>query len=64
MMCGWRTASCLANSPLILADVRNIISLFKLLWISRIRVLHRILNKMRNQNNIDKHIYHSLYIIA
>ena len=37
---------------------------FKLLWISRIHVLHRLLNKMRNQKKIDKHIYHSLYVPA
>ena len=30
----------------------------------RIRVLRRLLKKMRDKKNIDKHIYHSLYMLA
>ena len=37
---------------------------FKVLWISRIRVLCRLLNMMRDHNKINKHIYNSLYILA
>ena len=37
---------------------------FKVLWIRCIRVLRHFLKKMRNQKNIDKHIYNSLYVIT
>lgn len=30
----------------------------------RARVLRRLLKKMRDQGKIDKHIYHSLYMLA
>ena len=36
----------------------------KVLWISRIRVLRRLLNKMRDQKKIGKHIHHYLYVLA
>ena len=36
----------------------------KVLWISRIRVLRRLLKKMRDQKNIGKHIHHYLYVLA
>ena len=37
---------------------------FKVLWISRIRVLHCLLKNIRDQKKIDKHIYHSLSVLT
>ena len=42
----------------------NVCLSLKLLWISRICVLCRLLKKMSHQKKIYKHIYHSIYVLA
>ena len=37
---------------------------FKVMWISRNQVVLRFLKNMHNQKNINKHIYHYLYVLV
>lgn len=35
---------------------------YKVIWVRRLRVLRRMLNKYRTAKKIDKHMYHELYL--